>query len=212
MFLVCSSGLFHWCYSLRLGCGLITQRASPRLSVLSGEPRGFPKNLRLQSGKHPLGSRPLGAVAAPHRPPALRRRTDGPRYFSRLCERRAHPGFAHGRELPPAPVSAAPQAFAWGLRGPALAHCPARGPSSTGLLILRGGRSPTVLAHSLSPPAPRSAQVQFLNFSSLERGVPHPPPRCAPPSRGLLSPRRPRGCGGGCPSPHGTSWGSGAEA
>lgn len=61
---------------------------------------------------------------------------------------------------------------------------PPRDPSASGV-----GRSPTVPSRSPSPAAPRSPQVQLLNFSSLKGGSPLPPPAVP------LLPLRTRGWG-----------------
>lgn len=210
-------GLFNWCDSLRLGCGLITQRASRRLRVLSGEPRGFPGRedprepatgkLKAAAGvapplgpRHPSPAPTSGAPeTAPATPPAPAS-ASGPRAPNppRLCARAGTS--PRGR-----PRGAASICVGRTGSGPgALSHSgvpPPRDPSASGV-----GRSPTVPSRSPSPPAPRSPQVQLRNFSSLEGGSPRPPPAVP------LLPLRTRGWGGGGPSPRGTSASAGAEA
>lgn len=197
-FLVFSSGLFNWCYSLRLGCGLITQRASLRLSVLSGEPRGVavredPKEPGAGTWKASAGFAPPPAArrtpAGPGTPEPranLRRPGNGPRYSSRprgaasICKGLTGSGpgaFSHSGVPPPRDPLI--------LRGGMLTHCP------------------------LTQPVP--ACPTEPSSSAPSRGGLLPLPRCAPPSRRLL-PLRTRGWGGGGPSPRGTSSSAGAAA
>lgn len=105
-------------FSPRLGRGLIRQRASLRLRVLSGQQRGFPvektpENLLLEGKlKASAGLAPgprSGGAKAPAGPGSLEHRThlrhpgNSPAPLPALRARPrclTHPGFAHGRELP----------------------------------------------------------------------------------------------------------------
>lgn len=203
-------GLFNWCDSLRLGCGLITQRASRRLRVLSGEPRGFPGR---EDPKEPATGK-LKAAAGPASPEPrtdLRRPGNRPRYSARPCERERPagaeptPALRTGGNFTPRPTPRRRKHLrgADGVRPWRV--LPLRGPSPTGSLSLRGG----ALTHCpLTQPVPgcptepsSSTQLQLP-----QGGVPSPAPRGAPPSAADAR------LGGGGPSPRGTSSSAGAEA
>lgn len=194
-------------FSPRLGCGLIAQRASLGLSALSSEQRGFPvrktpKNLLLErklkasaglatvlGARLPHGRRESLLLGRGHRSPA-------PTYGSPEMARLLCPPLraASGPNPPRLSARAGTSRCAW-RRGylrvaygdpPRRAHCPRNGgslPPPRGIPHLQAGRSLRARPH-LSHGA--------LNFSSLEMGVPHPPPR-APPSHRLSRP--PRTCG-----------------